>query len=246
MSESFLAAAASRAATLRAIDAANIEAKDSGCYELHGTPLTALPSLPPLTLKDIDVCGNLLENLPPELFTPGQRLKQLACARNQLRGLPTALGEVSCAKLFLAHNALEKLSPLPSSVAAIHASHNRLGPWLKLTSAPMLQKLAVASNGLERLSVHLLPMLSSLDASSNHLSALPDGLDPDGLLEKPTTTSALTTIRLSQDADGNGGDDTSSRTALSKKGKYIAFESLAQNLVDGVTNVKTDIYLRRR
>ena len=36
------------------------EAEDSGCYELHGTGLTSLPCLPPLTLKDVDVCGNLL------------------------------------------------------------------------------------------------------------------------------------------------------------------------------------------
>lgn len=55
-----------------------------------------------------------------------------------------------------------------------------------------------------------------------------------------------TTVRLSQSAAGVGADDTSGRTALSKKANYIAFESIASNLIPGVTNVKTDIFLRRR
>jgi Tol biopolymer transport system component len=52
-----------------------------------------------------------------------------------------------------------------------------------------------------------------------------------------------TTVRISE---GIGGDDVSSLSALSNKAKYVAFESTATNLVENVTSVNTDIYLRRR
>ena len=87
MSASFRAAAEERAGTLSLL-AALAEANESGCFELHGTPLTALPNALPITreLKEFDVSGNMLAALPlPPNSSAGAQLKCLAACRASRR-----------------------------------------------------------------------------------------------------------------------------------------------------------------
>src|SRR5262249_17387154 len=54
---------------------------------------------------------------------------------------------------------------------------------------------------------------------------------------------AQTTIRASVDSSGGQGDADSYRTAISADGRFVAFLSLADNLVPGGTNGQADIFL---
>ncbi len=58
--------------------------------------------------------------------------------------------------------------------------------------------------------------------------------------------SAATTIRISVDALGNEGNSWSSKPAISTDGRYIVFESWADNLVAGDTNSANDIFIYDR
>jgi Tol biopolymer transport system component len=53
-----------------------------------------------------------------------------------------------------------------------------------------------------------------------------------------------TTVRASVAANGAEGDAWSGRAALTADGRYVAFESWANNLVPGDTNVANDIFVR--
>jgi Tol biopolymer transport system component len=55
-----------------------------------------------------------------------------------------------------------------------------------------------------------------------------------------------TTSRVSRDSAGLEGDENSYTPSLSADGRYVAFESLATNLVAGDTNTKRDIFVRDR
>ena len=73
-----------------------------------------------------------------------------------LRELPSALGAVPCAKLFLAHNALEKLSPL--GTANIRAARTALG--LGTRNVESLQTILELSYGIQLTpAVRLMPNL---------------------------------------------------------------------------------------
>jgi hypothetical protein len=54
------------------------------------------------------------------------------------------------------------------------------------------------------------------------------------------------TTRLSVDSSGNEGNDESYDPAVSADGRYVAFESLASNLVPGDTNDEWDIFVHDR
>jgi Tol biopolymer transport system component len=54
---------------------------------------------------------------------------------------------------------------------------------------------------------------------------------------------AGTTIRVSVDSTGNQGDGESSRPSISADGRYIAFQSVASNLVADDTNDATDVFV---
>ena len=52
-----------------------------------------------------------------------------------------------------------------------------------------------------------------------------------------------TTTRVSVDSAGNEADGASVRAALSADGRFVAFESVATNLVAGDTNAKSDVFV---
>ncbi|MCB2188663.1 MAG: hypothetical protein KQJ78_19770 [Deltaproteobacteria bacterium] len=54
------------------------------------------------------------------------------------------------------------------------------------------------------------------------------------------------TTRVSVDSAGQEGDDDSSNSAISADGRYIAFESMATNLVPGDTNGFNDLFVHDR
>jgi len=54
------------------------------------------------------------------------------------------------------------------------------------------------------------------------------------------------TTRMSVAADGTEGNGSSSSPAISADGRYVAFESFADNLVAGDTNERNDIFVRDR
>jgi len=67
--------------------------------------------------------------------------------------------------------------------------------------------------------------------------------DRDGILDEP---GAVRTSRMSISSSGTAGNEDSLRPALSPDGRYVAFETLASNLVPGDTNGKRDIVVRDR
>jgi len=54
------------------------------------------------------------------------------------------------------------------------------------------------------------------------------------------------TERVSVDSAGNQGNDVSYQSAISADGRYVAFDSLASNLVAGDTNGTTDVFVHDR
>jgi len=52
-----------------------------------------------------------------------------------------------------------------------------------------------------------------------------------------------TTVRVSSTSDGTAGNNESKNADISADGKYIVFQSYANNLVSGDTNAKTDIFV---
>ena len=60
-------------------------------------------------------------------------------------------------------------------------------------------------------------------------------------------TAAGTTTRVSVDSNGTQGDGNSvMRLATSDDGRYVAFYSVATNLVPGDTNSRSDVFVRDR
>jgi Tol biopolymer transport system component len=57
-------------------------------------------------------------------------------------------------------------------------------------------------------------------------------------------TAAGRTTRVSVDSAGNQANGSSSNGAISANGRYVAFESVASNLVTGDTNNDVDVFVR--
>jgi Tol biopolymer transport system component len=57
--------------------------------------------------------------------------------------------------------------------------------------------------------------------------------------------STGSTVRLSEDAVGNGGNGDSRAPSISADGSHVVFHSSANNLVAGDTNLKDDVFLYR-
>jgi Tol biopolymer transport system component len=57
---------------------------------------------------------------------------------------------------------------------------------------------------------------------------------------------AATTDRMSVASDGTQGNGDSDRAGISADGRYVAFESVASNLVPGDANAASDIFVRDR
>src|SRR5438132_451471 len=66
------------------------------------------------------------------------------------------------------------------------------------------------------------------------------------LLATPTGASAGATERVSVNSAGNEVHGSSARPALSADGRFVAFTSLATNLVPGDTNGTWDVFIRDR
>ncbi len=58
------------------------------------------------------------------------------------------------------------------------------------------------------------------------------------------TGNPLSLVRVSAAADGTQGNNTSFNPAISADGRFVAFGSLASNLVPGETNVVQDVFVR--
>jgi hypothetical protein len=67
--------------------------------------------------------------------------------------------------------------------------------------------------------------------------------DGDGIFDEP---GAVATTRVSVDSAGGQADSNSNRSAISASGRFVAFESLASNLVEGDTNGVFDIFVHDR
>ena len=64
--------------------------------------------------------------------------------------------------------------------------------------------------------------------------------DEDGIFDEAGATELY---HVSVDSDGNAANDASSFPTISADGRYVAFRSLATNLVDGDTNNQYDIFV---
>jgi Tol biopolymer transport system component len=65
--------------------------------------------------------------------------------------------------------------------------------------------------------------------------------DGDGIYDEP---GAISTVRVSLDTSGVQANNSSFAPSISPDGKFVAFESMANNLVTGDTNGLTDIFVR--
>jgi Tol biopolymer transport system component len=67
--------------------------------------------------------------------------------------------------------------------------------------------------------------------------------DGDGIYDEP---GAVSTVRVSVNSLGGEGNDDSSSASISADGRYVAFESLATNLVPGGSNGSIHIFVHDR
>ena len=54
----------------------------------------------------------------------------------------------------------------------------------------------------------------------------------------------MSLVRVSVDSAGSGGNSTSMSSSMSANGRFVAFESIASNLVAGDTNNLADVFVR--
>lgn len=128
--------------------------------------LTSLPKLPN-SLKNLDVSGNQLTNLPEHL---PDSLQELDVSDNQLTSLPELPDSLQ--ELSVSDNQLPSLPEhLPKSLKSLYASDNQLTSLPELPDS--LQNLSVSNNQLTRLPEHLPKSLENLSALGNQLSSLP-------------------------------------------------------------------------
>ncbi|MEM8531289.1 MAG: cadherin-like domain-containing protein [Chloroflexota bacterium] len=67
--------------------------------------------------------------------------------------------------------------------------------------------------------------------------------DADGVFDEP---GAVSTTRISMGSDGTQANGASFAPAISASGRYVAFDSLANNLVDGDSNGVRDVFVHDR
>jgi Tol biopolymer transport system component len=69
--------------------------------------------------------------------------------------------------------------------------------------------------------------------------------DGNGILDEPGPVG-VSTVRVSVDSLGGEGNEDSSSASMSADGRYVAFESIASDLVAGDSNNKVDIFVHDR
>lgn len=120
--------------------------------------------------------------------------------------------------------------PVPRTVSAISAvSRNNQGFLGDLSSS----SVSISGDGRFLVFVSAATNLAAGDSNDKDDVFLHDRM-------------AGTTIRISQSATGEQGDDDSGSPVISEDGDHVAFESLASNLVFDDTNNSQDIFLFHR
>jgi Tol biopolymer transport system component len=119
--------------------------------------------------------------------------------------------------------------------------------FLHDTQTGQTTRVSVASNGTEANAYSDAPTLSAdgrYVAFTSNASNLVNG-DTEGKMDVFVhDTQTHSTIRVSVDGSGHGGNDRSGSPTLSSDGRYVAFDSLASNLVPNDNNAASDIFLR--
>ncbi|MGD9592736.1 MAG: leucine-rich repeat domain-containing protein [Candidatus Berkiella sp.] len=119
-------------------------------------------------LKNLNLSGNFLNQLPSNIGNKLQSLKILDCSNNQLTELPSSIGKLKALQVLLCNN--NQIRALPSSIGDLHA----------------LKKLDTSENGLSELpsTVGKLKSLKVLNVSKNLLRALPNCIGELTLLKE--------------------------------------------------------------
>ncbi len=111
------------------------------------------------------------------------------------------------------------------------------------------ERVSVASDGTQANSASERPSISangSYVAFQSYASNLVSGDDNDNIdVFTHDRDTGLTTI-VSIASDGKQGDGTSGSPSISTDGRFVAFNSMASNLVSGDTNSRGDIFLHDR
>ncbi|MCA9959773.1 MAG: PD40 domain-containing protein [Anaerolineales bacterium] len=110
--------------------------------------------------------------------------------------------------------------------------------------------ISIGADGSAANNISYAPAISP-DGSQVAFESLANNLIPGGTMEfihhvYARDWQAGVTTLISQSSDGAEANDGSSRSAFSGNGRFVAFESPADNLVPGDTNFGNDIFLRDR
>lgn len=141
----------------------------------------------------------------------------------------------------LAHHAVHRAAVLVCALAmtALHLS----------ASAAVTERVSVASDGTEgdsfseSASVNADGRFVAFRSAARNLVANDTNGQADNFVHDRGTTQ---TQRVSVPADGMEANRSSERPSISADGRYVAFESWADNLVAGDTNARQDVFVHDR
>lgn len=162
-------------------DCANLHTLQLGYNRL--TRLPAMPKKLKLSLRELFLQSNQIEELPENFFLACENLSLLNVAGNRLRTLPIVPDGCQCQleKLYATENALtdrvlDTLNCLPH-LRVFHAAYNRLTTFTENCAAcwPDLEELILSGNRLQHLPENLaaLRSLRVLRVHSNQLQTAP-------------------------------------------------------------------------
>ena len=119
--------------------------------------------------------------------------------------------------------------------------------FVRDTQTNTTTRVTFASDGAQGNSHSIYPSISAdgryiafMSDASNLVSGDTNGKSDVFLLDTQTNS----TTRVSVDSSGVQGNSPSAFPSISADGRYVAFVSNASNLVNGDTNVKTDVFVR--
>eukprot|EP01116_Phalansterium_solitarium_P013312 TRINITY_DN3066_c0_g1_i4.p1 TRINITY_DN3066_c0_g1~~TRINITY_DN3066_c0_g1_i4.p1 ORF type:complete len:674 (-),score=309.55 TRINITY_DN3066_c0_g1_i4:852-2873(-) len=141
-------------------------------------------------LKKLDLCHNLLRDLPADIARAAETLRVVLLSHNELASFPTALLALSqLSRLDLSHNAIRELSDgrgeavsfgRLTALVELSLANNQLQAALpsSIGQLSMLDKLDLSNNRLTSLPLELnrIAGLKHFSAAHNQLQALPDAL----------------------------------------------------------------------
>ena len=150
---------------------------DTGRLSLRKFGLRALPDLeePPVGVRDLDLSGNRLVELPPWIWRL-ENLEHLDLSDNRLKRLAAGIGELAeLHQLDISENAITALPEALSRCVGLRMLNvygNRLERLSPVDRLVGLRLLDAAGNRLKELDC-LPPNVISLDLSENQLDTLP-------------------------------------------------------------------------